>query len=67
MREFVEGGGFDAEREHWQQAARDDPTPVLVTLDTDDTEAWVWRQRDIRVTMLCAVALNPFFSGFYAA
>jgi uncharacterized protein YbdZ (MbtH family)/MFS family permease len=27
--------------------------------------AWVWRRRDIRVTMLCAVALNLFFSGFY--
>jgi MFS family permease len=26
---------------------------------------WVWRQRHIRVTMLCAVVLNLFFSAFY--
>jgi uncharacterized protein YbdZ (MbtH family)/predicted MFS family arabinose efflux permease len=27
--------------------------------------AWVWRQRDIRVTTGCAIVLNLFFSGFY--
>src|SRR4029078_1411740 len=27
--------------------------------------AWVWRQRDIRVTTGVAVALNLFLSGFY--
>ena len=26
---------------------------------------WVWRQRHIRVTVLCAVVLNLFFSAFY--
>nr|WP_277349750.1 MFS transporter [Planosporangium thailandense] len=26
---------------------------------------WVWRHRHIRVTSLCAVALNLFFSAFY--
>jgi MFS family permease len=26
---------------------------------------WVWRQRHIRVTALCAVVLNLFFSAFY--
>jgi MFS family permease len=26
---------------------------------------WVWQQRDIRVTALCAVVLNLFFSAFY--
>src|SRR5262249_42011418 len=26
---------------------------------------WVWRQRHIRPTALCAVALNLFFSAFY--
>jgi len=26
---------------------------------------WVWQQRHIRVTMLCAVGLNLFFSAFY--
>jgi predicted MFS family arabinose efflux permease len=26
---------------------------------------WVWRQRQIRVTALCAVVLNLFFSAFY--
>jgi MFS family permease len=27
--------------------------------------AWVWRHRHIRVTALCAVVLNLFFSAFY--
>jgi MFS family permease len=27
--------------------------------------SWVWRQRAIRVTALCAVALNLFFTAFY--
>jgi MFS family permease len=26
---------------------------------------WVWRRREIRVTAVCAVALNLFFSAFY--
>jgi hypothetical protein len=26
---------------------------------------WVWHRREVRVTALCAVALNLFFNAFY--
>jgi MFS family permease len=44
--------------------ARTDPQGHLGN-DIAEGLSWVWRQRPIRVTALCAVALNLFFTAFY--
>jgi MFS family permease len=42
------------------------PQPVgRLGAEIADGLRWVWRHRDIRVTALCAVVLNLFFSAFY--
>ncbi len=33
--------------------------------EMDEGLRWVWRQRHVRVTVLCAVSLNFFFSAYY--
>jgi MFS family permease len=47
--------------------ARDVPPQPVARLGTEiaDGLRWMWRHRDIRVTALCAVVLNLFFSAFY--
>lgn len=46
---------------------RDRPTEPAAPLRSEIMAGlrWVWRVRPVRVTMLCAVVLNLFFSAFY--
>jgi non-ribosomal peptide synthase protein (TIGR01720 family) len=67
MREYADGGGFDSEREHWLSVGApsegldaepdDDPTPLVVTVDTGDTEAVVRRAPGVYRTSVNDIVL----------
>jgi MFS family permease len=46
-------------------AAEEPPAPSRFRREMVDGLRWVWGQRHIRVTALCAIVLNLFFSAFY--
>jgi MFS family permease len=48
-----------------QDAAGGEPAPSHFGREMADGLRWVWGQRHIRVTALCAIVLNLFFSAFY--
>jgi len=48
-----------------REASPEPAEPPRLGRDIAEGMRWVWHHRPIRVTALCAVALNLFFSAFY--